>query len=49
MFAHVPAVFVPFREAARNRLRQMNRIDWLQLNMQFEQDGLRSSVRWRLR
>ena len=27
----------------------MNRIDWLQLNMQFEQDGLRSSVRWRLR
>ncbi len=27
----------------------MNRIDSLQLNMQFEQDGLRSSVRWRLR
>ena len=27
----------------------MNRIDVLKLNMQFEQDGLRSSVRWRLR
>jgi hypothetical protein len=27
----------------------MNRIDSLQLNMQFEEDGLRSSVRWRLR
>ena len=27
----------------------MHRIDSLQLNMQFEQDGLRSSVRWRLR
>ncbi len=27
----------------------MNRVDSLQLNMQFEQDGLRSSVRWRLR
>ena len=27
----------------------MNRIDSLKLNMQFEQDGLRSSVRWRLR
>lgn len=27
----------------------MNRIDSLRLNMQFEQDGLRSSVRWRLR
>ncbi len=27
----------------------MNRIDSLQLNMQFEADGLRSSVRWRLR
>ncbi len=27
----------------------MNRIDSLQLNMQFEQDGLRSTVRWRLR
>ena len=27
----------------------MNRIDSLQLNMQFEEDGLRSNVRWRLR
>ncbi|NNE00951.1 MAG: hypothetical protein HKN47_26850, partial [Pirellulaceae bacterium] len=27
----------------------MNRVDSLQVNMQFEQDGLRSSVRWRLR
>ena len=27
----------------------MNRIDSLQLNMQFEEDGLRSSVRWRMR
>ena len=27
----------------------MNRIDSVQLNMQFEQDGLRSTVRWRLR
>jgi hypothetical protein len=27
----------------------MNRIDSLQLNMQFEEDGLRSTVRWRLR
>ncbi|QDV41001.1 hypothetical protein Enr13x_08390 [Stieleria neptunia] len=27
----------------------MNRIDSIQLNMQFEDDGLRSSVRWRLR
>ena len=27
----------------------MNRIDSMQLNMQFEQDGLRSTVRWRLR
>ncbi len=27
----------------------MNRIDSLQLNMQFEEDGLRSSVQWRLR
>lgn len=27
----------------------MNRIDSLRLNMQFESDGLRSSVRWRLR
>ncbi len=27
----------------------MNRIDSLQLNMQFEDDGLRSSIRWRLR
>ncbi|QEG00360.1 hypothetical protein Mal15_44300 [Stieleria maiorica] len=27
----------------------MNRIDSIQLNMQFESDGLRSSVRWRLR
>ena len=27
----------------------MNRIDSLQVNMQFEQDGLRSTVRWRLR
>ena len=27
----------------------MNRIDSIELNMQFEDDGLRSSVRWRLR
>lgn len=27
----------------------MNRIDSIQLNMQFEADGLRSTVRWRLR
>ncbi len=27
----------------------MNRVESLTLNMQFEQDGLRSSVRWRLR
>ncbi len=27
----------------------MNRVDFLRLNMQFEDDGLRSSVRWRLR
>ena len=27
----------------------MNRIDSLQLNMQFEEDGLRSTIRWRLR
>ncbi len=27
----------------------MNRIDSIELNMQFEEDGLRSTVRWRLR
>lgn len=27
----------------------MNRIDSIRLNMQFEEDGLRSSIRWRLR
>ena len=27
----------------------MNRIDSVKLNMQFEEDGLRSSIRWRLR
>ena len=27
----------------------MNRIDTIKLNMQFEEDGLRSSVQWRLR
>ena len=27
----------------------MNQIDFLRLEMQFEDDGLRSTIRWRLR